>query len=204
MRKRKTLIPAVLVATAFLSAAAVAGAPQIENRMKPVLLVIDIQNQFLNLMSREDRDLRMYVLGAAVELFRAKGYPIVRVYHTDPESGPKPGTEAFEFPSSVPVKPEDPMVVKNHPNAFKKTNLDALLRDKGCNTVFLCGLSAVGCVLATDLGGEDLGYTTFMIKDAVLSHNAEYTRSVESIRDAVGYKALKAMLENALPEKAGK
>ena len=137
------------------------------------------------------------MINATIELFREKGFPIIRVYHTSPEYSPKPGTEAFEFPASVPVKPDDPKIVKNFPSAFKKTGLDQMLKDKGCNTVFLCGLSAVGCVLATHFGADDLDYNTFMIKDAVLSHNAAYTSSIESIMDAVGYQAVKAMLENA-------
>jgi len=206
MGGRRAMIRTVLVS--FLMTAgsvnAAAQATQAEKRMKPALLVIDIQNQFLNMMSREDRDIRMYVLTATVELFREKGFPIIRVYHTSLENVPKPGTEAFEFPASVPVKADDPKVVKNYPNAFKKTGLDRLLKDRGCNTVFLCGLSAVGCVLATHFGADELDYDTFMVKDAVLSHNAEYTRSIETIMDAVGYQAVKAMLENAAPEKAWK
>jgi nicotinamidase-related amidase len=168
-----------------------------EKRMKPALLVIDIQNRYLNWMSREDKDMALWSINNTVELFREKGFPIIRVYHTDPQYGPKPGTEDFEFPSTVPIKPDDPKIVKNFPSAFKKTVLDSMLREQGCNTVFLCGLSAVGCVLATYFGAMDLDYDAFMIKGALLSHNANFTHSVQDITDAVGYEAVKAMLENA-------
>jgi len=198
----KIVITAVLMTV--LSENAGAQSQTAAKRMKPALLVIDIQNQYLGMMAGEEKDIRMVVLNATVELFREKGFPVIRIYHTDPAYGPKPGTEAFEFPKSVPVKPDDPMVVKNYPCAFKKTELDKLLRDRGCNTVFLCGLSAVGCVLATQFGADERDYDAFMVKDAVLSHNAEYTRSIESIMDAAGYQAVKAMLENALPEKEWK
>jgi nicotinamidase-related amidase len=187
----------VLFLAAAVSAAAGGQTPQPAKRMRPALLVIDIQNQYLSMMSREDKDMAMWMIGNTIELFREKGFPVIRVYHTSPEYGPKPGTEAFEFPPSVPVKPDDPKIVKNYPSAFKKTELDKLLKDRGCNTVFLCGLSAVGCVLATQFGAMDLDYDAFMVKDAVLSHKAEFTRSIEDIMDAVGYQAVKAMLENA-------
>jgi nicotinamidase-related amidase len=203
-RRAMTWIVFVSILMTIVSVNALAQTPRAEKRMKPALLVIDIQNKFLDMMSKEDKDIRMYILSATVELFREKGFPIIRVYHSSPEEGPKPGTEAFEFPPSVPVKPDDPMIIKTFPNAFKKTGLDQLLRDRGCNTVFCCGLSAVGCVLATHFGADELDYDTFMIKDAVLSHNAEYTRSIETIMDAVGYQAVKAMLENAVPENAWK
>jgi nicotinamidase-related amidase len=195
--KRPICLTVVALMTAAFSACLNGQEKQAEKRMKPALLVIDIQNQYLNWMSKEDKDMAMWMINNTIELFREKGFPIVRVYNTSPEYGPKPGTEAFEFPSTVPIKPEDPKVVKNFASAFKKTDLEKVLRDKGCNTVFLCGLSAVGCVLATYFGATDLDYDAFMVKDALLSHNAEFTNSIEDIFNAVGYDAVKAMLENA-------
>ncbi len=168
-----------------------------EKRMKPLLLVIDIQNEYLSMVPEREKEVALYMINAAIELFRENGFPIIRVYHTDLKYGPKPDTEAFEFPKSVMIKPEDPRIIKNYPNAFKKTDLEKMLRDKGCNTLFLCGLSAVGCVLATYHGAMDLDYDVFMLKDAIMSHNSAYTDSIEDIFSALGYDALKVMLEYA-------
>jgi nicotinamidase-related amidase len=185
-----------LMATVLAASGAAAAEPQAKP-MKPALLVIDIQNAYLPMMSAEGKDSALYMINGAIELFRKNGFPIIRVHHTDPTYGPKPGTKEFEFPESVRIKPEDPQVVKNYPSAFKKTDLEKILKEKGCNTVFLCGLSAVGCVIATYYGANDLDYDTFMVRDALLSHNAEYTRVVQEICNSVGYPALKVMLENA-------
>jgi nicotinamidase-related amidase len=168
-----------------------------EKRMKPLLLVIDIQNEYLSMVPEREKEVALYMINAAIELFRENGFPVIRVYHTDLKYGPKPDTEAFEFPKSVMIKPEDPRIIKNYPNAFKKTDLEKMLRDKGCNTLFLCGLSAVGCVLATYHGAMDLDYDVFMLKDAIMSHNSAYTDSIEDIFSALGYDALKVMLEYA-------
>jgi nicotinamidase-related amidase len=165
--------------------------------MKPALLVIDIQNEYLPMVPEREKEVALYMINASIELFRENGFPIIRVYHFDLKYGPKPDTEAFEFPKSVPVKPEDPRIIKNYPNAFKKTDLEKVLRDKGCNTLFLCGLSAVGCVLATYHGAADLDFDVFMLKDALMSHNSAYTDSIEDIFAALGYDALKVMLENS-------
>lgn len=176
------------------------GAPAAETQakpLKPALLVIDIQNAYLPMMSAEGKDSALYMINGVIELFRENGFPVIRVHHTDPKYGPKPGTKEFEFPESVWVKPEDPRIVKNYPSAFKKTDLDKILKEKGCNAVFLCGLSAVGCVIATYYGANDLDYDTFMVRDALLSHNVEYTRVVQEFCDSVGYSALKVMLKNA-------
>lgn len=189
------LLAAGLAATA-LPVAAVQDAPEAK-RMRPALLVIDIQNAYLPLMAEADKDLGMQMIDAAVRLFRFFGFPVIRVYHTDPRFGPLQGSPEFEFPDSVPVKPEDPMIVKNYPNGFKKTSLDKLLREKNVNTVFLCGLSAVGCVLATYFGAMDLDYRAFMVKDGLISHMPDLTGAVEEICSSVGYEAIQAMLENA-------
>jgi nicotinamidase-related amidase len=166
-------------------------------KIKPALLVIDIQNAFLPYMSEEDKGIGMYMINAAIDLFRENGFPIVRVYHTDPKEGPPQGSDAFAFPETVNIKDDDPMIVKNYPNAFKKTELETWLRDKGYNTVFLCGLSAVGCVMATYWSAYDLDFNVFMVKDALISHNSTYTDFVEDICESVTYTALKLLLENA-------
>lgn len=165
-------------------------------KMKPALLVIDIQNAYLPKMSEQDRKLGMEMITYYIELFRKNGFPIIRVYHTDPQTGPKPDSEAFEFPKSVPVKADDPRIIKNYSNAFNKTNLDKLLKEKGCNTLFLCGLSAVGCVLATYFGAEDHDYKVMMLKDALISHDTALTKAVQEFCETISYTPLKLLLES--------
>ncbi len=192
----------VIGLTLFLLGAAVFIYPnspdlQQSKAMKPALLVIDIQNAYLPLMAEKDVRIGMSRINGAIRLFRAHGFPIIRVYHSDLKYGPEPGSEGFAFPETVQIEPDDPKIVKNFPNAFKKTELDNMLREQGINTVFLCGLSAVGCVLATHFGALDLDYNTFMLKDHLISHDSYYTDSVEDIFDALGYEALIIMLANA-------
>jgi nicotinamidase-related amidase len=166
-------------------------------RMKPVLLVIDIQNAYLPMMDKAEKDLGLEMINWAIGMFRRRGFSVIRIYHTDLTYGPKPDSDAFQFPKSVKIKSDDSKIIKNYPNAFKKTDLEKILRAKGYNTVFLCGLSSVGCVIATYFGAMDLDFDAFLLKDALISHKSTYTKSIEEIFDALGYSALKAMLENA-------
>jgi nicotinamidase-related amidase len=166
-------------------------------KMKPALLVIDIQNSYLPMIPEHERRIALEMINGAIWMFREHGYPIIQIYHTDPVFGPKVRTRDFKFPSSVRVKASDRKIVKNFPNAFKKTDLEKILDTKGCNTLFLCGLSAVGCVLATHFAAKDLDYTSFMIKGALMSHDSQYTKFVEHVFETVGWTALKTMLECA-------
>lgn len=166
-------------------------------KMKPALLVIDIQNSYLPMIPEHERRIALEMINGAIWMFREHGFPIVKIYHTDPQFGPKPGTKDFKFPSSVRMKPRDPKIIKNYSNAFKQTDLKKILDEKGCNTLFLCGLSAVGCVLATHFAAKDLDYTSFMIKGALMSHDSQYTKFVEHVFETVGWTALKTMLDLA-------
>ncbi len=168
-----------------------------DQEMKPALLVIDIQNSFLDYMS-DEKKLALEMINAAIYTFRQMKLPVIRVYHTNPGWGPEPGTEAFEYPKSVAILDDDPKVIKNYPNAFIKTDLDKILKEKGCNTLFLCGLSATGCVLATYHGALEREYKPFMIKEAIISNNAQYTNVIKDICSSVDFETMTIMLQLAL------
>jgi len=193
--KKLSFLMLVILMTNFILANPQQVEEKEQKRMKPVLLVIDIQNKYIPYMSEEDRKFGLEMINYAIMLFRQNGFPIIRVYHTDPEWGPKPDTEDFEFPKTVAIKDEDAKIIKNYASAFKNTELEKLIREQGHNTLFLCGLSAVDCVLATYHGAQDLDLNVFMVKDALLSHNSTYTDFVEEIFDTVSLTTLKVMLE---------
>jgi len=164
--------------------------------IKPALLVIDIQNAFMPMMS-SDKDIAMEYINALIDLFRKHGYPVIGVYHSSEEYGVTPGTEGFEFPATVKILPTDPKVQKTYPDGFNKTDLDKVIKATGSNTLFLCGLSATGCVLATWIGAQNHDYKAFMVKNGIISHNSEYTKQVEQIFDAVSFDLVQLLIEKA-------
>jgi nicotinamidase-related amidase len=188
MRTIRLLVGLLFVAS-VLGAAEPAQPP-----LKPALLVVDVQNAYLPMMAKEGQDYAKMVINGAIGLFRERGLPVIRVYNTSPQWGPAEGSAEFEFPADIQVKPEDPKVVKHYGSAFKKTELDALLKKMGVNTLFVTGLSATGCVLATYMGAEDLDYTVFLVRDSVMSPNAAHTAVMQEVMETVPYSALKVML----------
>jgi nicotinamidase-related amidase len=168
-----------------------------KTQVKPALLVIDIQNVYLKMVPEREKEIAMYYINALIELFRSNGYPIIRIYHYDKENGPDQEAKEFQFPESVLVKPDDAKIIKTYGDGFNKTDLDKVLKEKGVNTLFLCGLSAVGCVLSTWIGAQNHDYKAFLIKNAIMSHNSDYTQQIEKIFDAVSYDIVKLILENS-------
>lgn len=191
MQKLSWFILFIFVATLF----AAEENNQKKKQLKPALLVIDVQNRYLPYMSDEDKKLSFEMINTAIGLFRQFECPVIRVYHTNPEWGPKPDTEPFEFEASIKIEPNDPKIIKTYPSAFKHTELEKLLREKEINTLYLCGLSAVGCVLATYHSAMDLDFNVFLIKDALLSHKSEYTDFIEEIKETISLNILSIMLE---------
>ena len=163
--------------------------------IKPALIVIDIQKAFLPMMSA-DKEMAMEYINALIDLFRKNGYPVIRVYHTSEEYGVIPGTEGFEYPETMKILPTDPKVLKTYGDGFNKTDLDKVVRATGSNTLFLCGLSATGCVLATWIEAQNHDYKAFMVKNAIISPSSEYTKDVEQIFDAISYDMVQLIMDS--------
>lgn len=194
MKRVITLLITLLLITSAVSFSQDVKEPA---ALKPALLVIDIQNAFLDMIPEQDREMGMMYINALIELFRSKGYPVIRVYHSSKEYGVVDGTPGFEFPATVVIKPEDPKVIKTYGDGFNKTDLDRVIKESGSNTLFLSGLSAVGCVLATWIGAENHDYKAFLVKDAIMSHNSAYTDNIEVMFDAVSYDVVKLIIESS-------
>ena len=193
----RTRIVTTLVALLLGSIAPDSFAQAPAEPVKPALLVIDIQNAFLPMIPEADKKMAMLNINYYISQFRSRGFPVIRVYHHSEEYGVIPGTDLFEFPASVMIKDDDPKVIKTYPDSFNKTDLDKVLKEQGCNVLFLTGLSAVGCVLATYIGANNNDYKVFMVKDAIMSHNTEYTRKIEEIFGAVSPEVITLVLETA-------
>lgn len=163
--------------------------------MKPALLVIDVQKCYLPMMVPEDTVLAMPRINWAIRLFHEKGLPIIRVYHDDPGKYPEPGDADFEFPKHLCVTDKDPKIIKNYGDAFHNTELAKKLKKLEANTVFLCGLSATGCVLATYIEASENDFKAFMIKDAMISGNATHTSQIEEIFNTISLGTLKFMVD---------
>jgi nicotinamidase-related amidase len=192
---RKLLILLLLATVSFpLLSQEKKDTVQVMPEMKPALVIIDIQNKFLPYMS-SDQDKALEMINWAIYVAREYKIPVIRVYHTDPNWGPKPGTEEFEFPKSIKINDDDPKVIKNYGDGFKKTDLDKILTEKGINTLFLCGLSATGCVLATYHGAKNLEYDVFMLQDAIISNDQQLTKAVEKICESVSLDTFNFMMK---------
>ena len=168
-----------------------------EVRVKPALLVIDVQKEFFNWGSTTAQSLKdaIETINAAIALFRERGLPIICIQHADEEQGLVPGSEGFELPDELAVLPTDLHIHKTYGNAFNRTPLGSQLRELGIDTVVITGFCAEYCVLSTCRGAQDLDLTPIILRGSLASSSAENIRFVESISDIISYRALGKVLK---------
>jgi nicotinamidase-related amidase len=109
---------------------------------------------------------------AAGELlvFSRIGYPADQA-RTNPFAVKRGGGDGFVLgtPGTELVlerKDDEPLITKTAASAFYETELDAILTERGIDTLLICGLSTSGCVRATVVDAAARGYRVFVIADA--------------------------------------
>ena len=154
-----------------------------------------MQNAYLQMMDTRHQDRTIAMINGTIAAFRHQNFPVLRICHEDLKYGfgPRKGTEGFDISSRIAVSPDDPLIIKHYGDAFNQTPLSETLKSLGVNTVFLCGLSATGCVLHTHVGAQNHDFHSFLLKGALLSPVEEETRDVERLFNALGWEALLAM-----------
>src|SRR6478609_3987357 len=139
--------------------------------MSRALLIVDIQKDYfpggrMELVGAEAAAGRAQELLAA---FRESGEPVFHIQHVwDAPDAPffAPGTEGVEIHSSVTPGPGEPLIVKEHANAFLATSLTEDLRSAGVEDVVICGMMTSMCVDASARASDDLGFKTSIAADA--------------------------------------
>lgn len=168
--------------------------------MKPALIVIDMQNGFLNPESP------LCIRGAiatvpacarAIKACRRAGIPVIfvnRAYRADGsdvehtrrriwEAGGKPLTPGSTGPISVENPPEferssaDYEIIKPRYSAFFQTPMDLLLRRLGVDTVLLTGTTTPNCIRTTCYDAISLDYNVTVLEDCCSSNTEEIQRA---------------------------
>lgn len=168
--------------------------------MHPALIIIDMQNGFLNPESPLCiKGARATVPACArmIAACRRAKWPVVfvnRAYRADGsdvektrlqvwEQGGKPLTPGSTGPISVENPPEfgrcgtDYEIIKPRYSAFFHTGLDLLLRRLGVDTVLLTGTTTPNCIRTTCYDAISLDYRAVVLEDCCSSNTPEIQRA---------------------------
>ena len=77
------------------------------------------------------------------------------------------------IPALAPL-PDEPVIDKPGKGAFYQTDLDLMLRNRGIETLLVCGVTTEVCVHTTVREANDRGYRCLVLGDACASYFPEF------------------------------
>ncbi|MCK6461228.1 MAG: cysteine hydrolase, partial [Planctomycetes bacterium] len=159
--------------------------------MRPALLLVDLQNDFLRSPGLEPA--ASDVIDRAAALLRgcrARGIPVVHVRTTiAPGARPMPhweregvrscvdGTEGHAPPPALAPAAGERTIDKTFFSGFGSPALEEALRAAGADTLVVAGVHLHGCVRATVLDAYQRGFAVLVAEDAVASHEPLHAAS---------------------------
>lgn len=150
--------------------------------MRPALLLVDMQNDYLvNDRLQPAAGELVFRCAHALAAARAAGLPVVHVRTTVDGVGAHAmphwrargdvrcvaGTPGHESPAPLAARAGEAVVHKTHYSAFEDPSLGARLDELGVDTIVLAGLHAHACVRSTALAAYRSGREIVLLEDAI-------------------------------------
>lgn len=135
------------------------------------LIVIDAQNTYTQgVMELEGVAAALDETAALLDRARGAGIPIIHIQHDSGEGSPYDvRAEIGAIVNQVAPRGDEPVIVKNFPNAFVQTDLDSRLRAAAVSAspnLVLAGFMTHMCVNSTARGAFSLGYAPTVVASA--------------------------------------
>jgi len=181
------------------------------------LIIVDVQIDFCpgGALPVPDGDRIVPAVNEYIEMFRIVGQPVFATRDWHPgnhisfkENGgiwPRhcvQNTEGAKFHPDLKLPPDAFIISKGERpeleaySGFQGTLLDSLLKERGIKRVFICGLATDYCVKNTAIGALNLGYTTFILSDAIKGVDVNKGDSEKSIETMMRKGAISINLKN--------
>ncbi len=140
--------------------------------MTAALLVIDVQRDLFDPEPRPfEADAVIQRINALADRARAAGAPVIYIQHEYAAGSLVHGTEGWQLAHGLQPGPGDAFVRKTTPDAFLRTDLQALLASLGATRVAVCGYASEFCVDTTVRRAAALGYPVVLAADAHTTHD---------------------------------
>lgn len=132
---------------------------------KSALLVIDVQYAVFE--DGWDRASVIARIGTVIDAARAGGIPVIYIQHDTPEDDElEIGSDGWRIHATIAPDDGEPVVAKQHGDAFVDTTLEATLDGLGAGHLILVGGQSDACVRSTSYGALRAGYDITLVSDA--------------------------------------
>ncbi len=132
------------------------------------LILIDIQNTYRRgLMQLTNVEPAILEAQKLLKLARELKIPVIHIQHDAGVGSPYDiSTDIGAIATEVAPIAGEKVIVKNYPNAFVETTLDAELKTLGIKNIVLAGFMTHMCVNSTAHGAFNLGYASTIVASA--------------------------------------
>jgi nicotinamidase-related amidase len=134
----------------------------LHNRPNTALLVVDVQNDVVANGYRRDDVIAN--IASLVDRARAGQVPVIWVQHSDDHLAE--GSEGWRYVPELGRGEAEPLVHKQHGDAFEDTDLESELAERGVGRLVVAGAQTDACIRATLHGAFTRGYDTLLVADA--------------------------------------
>ncbi len=150
-----------------------------DNQNPVALLIIDVQQGLFEKHTPIYKaDKLLENITTLIDRAHRSNAPVFYVQHSDTRALVKGSADWQLHPHLQPLK-VDYSIHKQHGNAFEDTSLDNTLRELHVATVVVAGLVTHGCVRATCIGAQELGYNVILVQDG----HSNYSKQAAEIID---------------------
>ncbi len=144
--------------------------------MKLGLVLVDIQNDYFKggkyeLVKPEQSAIQA---NKVLTFFRSRHWPIYHVRHVSVNSDAvffMPGTAGVDFYKDCTPLDGEEIITKHSPDSFLGTNLKDKLKNKGVDTLVVCGMMTHMCIDTTVRSAKNHGYSVELIENAVATRD---------------------------------
>lgn len=146
---------------------------------KRAVIVVDIQNEYFASGKLPLVNIEQAAAKAAqvIDAARQNKDLLVHVHHEFPDPNGSvftPGSDGVNIHKSVAPEGDEPVILKNYPNSFLKTNLKELLDSNDIEEVVVIGAMSHMCIEATSRAASDFGYKVTVLEDACATMDLEF------------------------------
>lgn len=143
------------------------------------IIVVDIQNEYFAAGKLPLVNIEQAAANAARVIATARQNKdlLIHVRHEFPDPNAPlftPGSDGVNIHESVAPKDDEPVILKNYPNSFLKTNLKELLDHNDIEEIVLIGAMSHMCIEATSRAASDFGYKVTVLEDACATMDLEF------------------------------
>ncbi|MBS0353963.1 MAG: cysteine hydrolase [Proteobacteria bacterium] len=149
------------MSTASTTLRQIAGLPATPARLsESALVIVDAQNTYRGgVMQLVGVEPALDECARLLARARALKTPVIHIQHdSGPGSPYDVRAEIGAIADKVAPQAGEPVVIKNYPNSFIGTDLDALLKAKGVKNLVVAGFMTHMCINSTARGAFNLGY----------------------------------------------